>query len=122
MSRTQAAGKTRFRKGRLVRISHGKISREMMLDWIQPMGVELRGAGSDESPHCYKRLPQVLEAHSKTIRVLHTLTPIGTEFVEIREDDLGGDCHSFSLGGPGPGADSSIRQRHSDEFEAFVAC
>lgn len=77
MSRTQAAGKTRFKKGRLVRISQGQISRQMMLDWIQPMGVELRGAGSDESPHCYKRLPQVLQAHAKTVRILHTLTPIG---------------------------------------------
>ena len=37
----------------------------------------LRGAGTDESPHCYKRLPEVLEFHEPTIEVLHTLHPIG---------------------------------------------
>jgi tRNA-splicing ligase RtcB len=31
----------------------------------------------DESPHCYKRLPEVLAAHEGMIRVIHTLTPIG---------------------------------------------
>ena len=87
MSRTQAAGKTRFKKGRLIRISQGQISRQMMLDWIQPMGVELRGAGSDESPHCYKRLPQVLQAHAKTVRILHTLTPIGVAMAGADEFD-----------------------------------
>lgn len=46
-------------------------------EWVRRAGVELRGAGLDESPHCYKRLPGVLAEHSDTIRVLHTLTPIG---------------------------------------------
>ena len=32
--------------------------------------VVLRGGGLDESPHCYKRLPEVLAAHGETIRVL----------------------------------------------------
>ena len=27
---------------------------------MKKAGVELRGAGTDESPHCYKRLPEVL--------------------------------------------------------------
>lgn len=72
LSRTQAAGKRR-KGGR----TGGQISREMMMDWVHGKGVELRGAGTDESPHCYKRLPEVLEHHADSIRVLHTLTPIG---------------------------------------------
>jgi len=76
MSRTEARGKVHFRTGRV--ISPGKISREMMEDWVvRRMGVALRGSGTDESPHCYKRLPDVLERHGDTIRVLHTLTPLG---------------------------------------------
>lgn len=77
MSRTQAAGRKRYKKGRITRLKEGQISREMMLTWIGEHGVELRGAGTDESPHCYKRLPDVLDAHQGTIRVLHTLQPIG---------------------------------------------
>ena len=79
MSRTEAAGKRRWgRRGRgPSRSGGGKISREMMLQWVREAGVELRGAGTDESPHCYKRLPQVLGDQGPTIRVLHTLKPIG---------------------------------------------
>jgi tRNA-splicing ligase RtcB len=77
MSRRQAAGKFRWRKGRRVKMSDGTISREMMMKWISKAGVVLRGAGTDESPHCYKRLPEVLEFHEPTIEVLHTLHPIG---------------------------------------------
>jgi tRNA-splicing ligase RtcB len=32
---------------------------------------------SDESPHCYKRLPDVLAEHEGSIRILHTLRPLG---------------------------------------------
>ena len=46
-------------------------------DAIRVKGIELRGAGPDESPECYKRLPEVLAAHAGTIRVLHELRPIG---------------------------------------------
>lgn len=49
----------------------------MMAQWVHERGVELRGAGTDESPHCYKRLPDVLAQHEGTVRVLHTLRPIG---------------------------------------------
>jgi len=44
---------------------------------ISRKGVCLRGAGVDESPHCYKRLDEVLAAHSNTVKILHSLTPIG---------------------------------------------
>ncbi|HSR81374.1 MAG TPA: hypothetical protein VLL28_11400, partial [Hyphomicrobiaceae bacterium] len=33
--------------------------------------------GSDEAPEVYKRLPDVLAAHGDTIRVKHTLRPLG---------------------------------------------
>jgi tRNA-splicing ligase RtcB len=39
--------------------------------------VELGGAGVDESPDCYKRLPEVLAEHGNSIRILHTLKPLG---------------------------------------------
>lgn len=73
LSRTQAAGRKRGRGRR----EGGQITPEMMHDWVRRVGVTLRGAGTDESPHCYKRLPRVLEQHSGSIRVLRTLTPIG---------------------------------------------
>jgi tRNA-splicing ligase RtcB len=75
MSRTQAAGKRKW--GKQKGSSGGQITRAMMMDWVRKMGVELRGADTDESPHCYKRLPDVLEEHGNTIRIVHTLQPIG---------------------------------------------
>ena len=92
MSRTEASGKKKWirnkenRKTSLER-SGGKISREMMEDWLRPLGVELRGGGTDESPHCYKRLPDVLKAHNGTVEVLHRLTPIGVAMAGENEFD-----------------------------------
>lgn len=82
MSRRKAAGKIRWRKdasGRRVQevVKPGEISREMMREWLRREGVELRGAGTDESPHVYRRLPEVLAAHADSIRVVHTLRPLG---------------------------------------------
>jgi tRNA-splicing ligase RtcB len=37
----------------------------------------LVGGGADEAPEVYKRLPEVLAAHGDTIRVKHTLRPVG---------------------------------------------
>ncbi|MBX3051976.1 MAG: RtcB family protein [Caldilineaceae bacterium] len=87
MSRTRAAGKFRFRKGRKVQVSEGEISRKMMMQWVRQAGVELRGAGVDESPHVYKRLPGVLAYHGNTIRILHTLTPLGVAMAGEDERD-----------------------------------
>lgn len=77
MSRTQASGKSKWRKGRKEHTSRGAISRKMMLDWVRRKGVVLRGAGTDESPHCYKRLKEVLACHDNSLRILHTLRPLG---------------------------------------------
>lgn len=89
MSRTQAAGKKRWdKKARgFVRKSEGMISRSMMNAWVKKAGVELRGAGTDESPHCYKRLPEVLAAHGDTVKIIHTLTPIGVAMAGEDEFD-----------------------------------
>ena len=87
MSRTKATGKKRWRKGQLHRVTKGEISTEMMLNWVKEKGVELRGAGTDESPHCYKRLDDVLKWHDKTIEVLHTLKPIGVAMAGENEFD-----------------------------------
>src|SRR6266568_3278905 len=73
MSRTAAAGK-RTRQGRILK--EGAISREMMHAWVKRKGVVLRGGGTDESPHVYRRLPDVLAAQGPTVQVLHTLRPL----------------------------------------------
>jgi tRNA-splicing ligase RtcB (3'-phosphate/5'-hydroxy nucleic acid ligase) len=74
MSRTAAAGKRHRRTGRV--LSTGQVTPEMMQEWIRRKGVVLRGGGLDESPHVYRRLPDVLAAQGGTIEVLHTLRPL----------------------------------------------
>ena len=74
MSRTAARGKIRWKTGEI--ISPGLVSPEMMHGWIREKGVVLRGGGLDESPHAYRRLPEVLAAQGGTIEVLHTLRPL----------------------------------------------
>ena len=87
MSRTQAAGKVRWKRGKKVRKSEGEISKKMMEDWVRSSGVELRGGGTDESPHCYKRLSEVLRHHENTVKILHTLRPIGVAMAGADEFD-----------------------------------
>jgi len=74
MSRTAAAGKRNRKTGK--QISEGKVSPEMMQEWVAQKGVLLKGGGLDESPHVYRRLPDVLAAQGGTIEVLHTLRPL----------------------------------------------
>jgi tRNA-splicing ligase RtcB len=85
MSRSAAKGRVDRKTGEVVRA--GLVSREMMSDWVRKRGVELRGAGTDEAPQCYKRLPEVLGHHEGTIRVLNTLRPIGVAMAGDRELD-----------------------------------
>jgi tRNA-splicing ligase RtcB len=85
MSRTAAAGK-RHRFGPLAGQlmlgpdgqpkMRGAVSREMMEEWVRQRGVILRGGGVDESPHVYRRLPEVLAEQGETVEVLHTLRPL----------------------------------------------
>jgi tRNA-splicing ligase RtcB len=74
MSRTAAAGKRNRKTGKV--LSPGRVTPEMMQTWVKAKGVVLRGGGLDESPHVYRRLPDVLAAQGPTIEVLHTLKPL----------------------------------------------
>jgi tRNA-splicing ligase RtcB len=96
MSRTQAAGRIRKRKRWVkdgVTTDHPvegakKVWIEEQIkpgvvDWpavqarLRGQGIVLMGGGADEAPEVYKRLPDVLAAHGETIRVKHTLRPLG---------------------------------------------
>jgi tRNA-splicing ligase RtcB (3'-phosphate/5'-hydroxy nucleic acid ligase) len=54
-----------------------------LVDWpavqerLREQGIVLVGGGADEAPEVYKRLPEVLAAHGNSIRVKHTLRPLG---------------------------------------------
>ena len=73
MGRMEAKGK--WSRGACVR--PGKIDWAAALADLRAKQIELRGGGADEAPGCYKRLADVLAYHGDTIRVLHTLRPIG---------------------------------------------
>lgn len=92
MGRMEAAGKYKWQTGpdgkkEYVQVRPGKVTKEMLQDWIKPLGVELRGAGLDEAPQCYKRLPEVLNHHKDSVRILHTLTPLGVAMAGADEVD-----------------------------------
>jgi tRNA-splicing ligase RtcB (3'-phosphate/5'-hydroxy nucleic acid ligase) len=76
MSRTAA-------KGRFVKVGNkrirqdGLVRHDEMMKWVADKGVVLRGGDLDEAPQAYRRLPDVLAAHEGTIRILHTLRPLG---------------------------------------------
>jgi tRNA-splicing ligase RtcB (3'-phosphate/5'-hydroxy nucleic acid ligase) len=74
MSRTEARGKINWKTKEIK--SPGKVSWEMLHEWVGRKGVILRGGGLDESPHAYRRLPDVLAAQGTTVNVLHTLKPL----------------------------------------------
>jgi len=76
MSRTQAAGKAKWSGGRKVRVSRGLVDMESVRARIKSQGIELRGAGADEAPEVYKRLPEVLAQHGSTIKIVHRLKPL----------------------------------------------
>jgi tRNA-splicing ligase RtcB len=54
-----------------------------LVDWpavqarLREQGIVLVGGGADEAPEVYKRLPEVLAAHGDSVRVKHTLRPLG---------------------------------------------
>jgi tRNA-splicing ligase RtcB (3'-phosphate/5'-hydroxy nucleic acid ligase) len=60
-----------------------QVVRPGVVDWpawqarLREQGIVLVGGGADEAPEVYKRLPDVLAAHGQTIRVKHTLRPLG---------------------------------------------
>lgn len=85
LGRLEAKGVVDRKTGEVKR--KGKVTRDQMMTWVREQNVSLRGAGVDESPHCYKRLPEVLKAHQGTIRVLHTLRPLGVAMAGEHEFD-----------------------------------
>jgi tRNA-splicing ligase RtcB (3'-phosphate/5'-hydroxy nucleic acid ligase) len=54
-----------------------------LVDWpavqarLREQGIVLVGGGADEAPEVYKRLPEVLGAHGSSVRIKHTLRPLG---------------------------------------------
>jgi tRNA-splicing ligase RtcB (3'-phosphate/5'-hydroxy nucleic acid ligase) len=83
MGRLEAKGK--YKDGVCVR--EGKVNQSMMKEWLAREKVVLRGGGLDEAPHCYKRLHDVLADHGDTVRILHTLTPLGVAMAGPNEFD-----------------------------------
>jgi tRNA-splicing ligase RtcB len=106
MSRSQAAGRVKRRKrfvcrnrdcdritdgepcpvhpeAGVMKTSVAEQVRPGLVDWpavqarLRDRGIVLVGGGADEAPEVYKRLPEVLAAHGDTIRVKHTLRPLG---------------------------------------------
>jgi tRNA-splicing ligase RtcB len=107
MSRTQAAGRSRRRKrwacrnrdcervfdaegdcpshpgSGLKKVWVEELLKPGIVDWpavkarLREQEIVLVGGGADEAPEVYKRLPDVLAAHGSTIRVKHTLRPLG---------------------------------------------
>jgi tRNA-splicing ligase RtcB (3'-phosphate/5'-hydroxy nucleic acid ligase) len=107
MSRTKAAGRVRRRKrwacthrdcdrvsdvegfcpdhptSRLRKVWVEEQVSRGVVDWpavqlgLRGQGIVLVGGGADEAPEVYKRLPEVLAAHGDSIRVKHTLRPLG---------------------------------------------
>jgi tRNA-splicing ligase RtcB len=55
----------------------GKVDWPAVQARLREQGIVLVGGGADEAPEVYKRLPEVLDAHAGSIRVKHTLHPLG---------------------------------------------
>lgn len=81
MSRRQAAGKTKWLRGKDGRkrptiVSKGAVDFDAVRARLKNK-VALRGGGADEAPEAYKKLDEVLQHQGETIEVLHKLKPIG---------------------------------------------
>jgi tRNA-splicing ligase RtcB len=68
---------------KLQKVWHEEQVKPGLVDWpavqtrLRERGIVVMGGGADEAPEVYKRLPDVLAAHGGTIRVKHTLRPLG---------------------------------------------
>jgi len=77
-SRDEALAVAGATKARSVRIREGgAIDFDAVRADLRRKGIELRGGAADEAPGAYKRLSEVLSYHEGTVRILHTLTPLG---------------------------------------------
>lgn len=82
MSRTEAAGKKKWMRDengvkKPTIIAKGKVDFDEVKHKMKLSKIELRGAGADEAPECYKKLDEVLSAMGNTVNILHELKPIG---------------------------------------------
>lgn len=82
MSRIEAAGKKKWIRDengikKPTIISKGKVNFDEVKHKMKQSNIELRGAGPDEAPMCYKNLKEVLSYMGPTIKILHELHPIG---------------------------------------------
>src|SRR5207302_7183 len=75
MSRSQAAGKSRWVKGRKVAQGGGLVNEAEWREKLRSGGLILVGAGADEMPPVYRRLREVLAAHADTFDVEEVLHP-----------------------------------------------
>ena len=83
MSRTAAKGKfLKNGRGKKIR-TQGLVRHDAMCQWLREKGVFLVGGDVDEAPQAYRRLHDVLHAHSETIRILHTLRPLGVAMAGV---------------------------------------
>ena len=80
MGRMEAKGKVDRKTGEVKRV--GRVTNDMMRGWVERSGIELRGGALDESPDCYKRLPEVLAAMAGAVKVIHNLTPVGVAMAD----------------------------------------
>jgi tRNA-splicing ligase RtcB len=68
---------------RMRKVRAETVVRPGVVDWpavqkrVRSRGIVLIGGGADEAPEVYKDLRDVLAAHEGTIRVKHTLRPLG---------------------------------------------
>jgi tRNA-splicing ligase RtcB len=75
MSRTQAAGKSRWVKGRKVSQAGGLVDENAWRAAMRDKGIILVGAGADEMPPVYRPLRDVLAAHQDTFEIETVLLP-----------------------------------------------
>src|SRR4051812_49394164 len=75
MSRTQAAGKSRWVKGRKLSQGGGLVDENAWRETMRERGIILRGAGADEMPPVYRPLRSVLAAHQDTFDIETVLLP-----------------------------------------------
>ncbi len=87
LSRTQAAGKSKWQKGKKVRVSKGLIDEDDMRRKVAQRGTLLYGAGADEAPDCYRKLDDVLAFHTDSVDVEHRLTPLIVAMAGANEFD-----------------------------------
>lgn len=64
-----------------------RFSRPQMDAWLRERGVTVSGGDLDESPMAYRRLPEVLDHHAGTVRVLHRLRPFAVAMAGPGEFD-----------------------------------